>query len=171
MLTQERLKELLNYDPETGVFTWAATVGSRAKAGAIAGCDSGRVRRVVRVVRVIRVEGTLCLAHRLAWLWMTGAWPSEEIDHRDGDPSNNRWSNLRAANRRLNQENLRKPLVTNSCGFLGVTYTHSGKRIKRWRATIMVNRVQKHLGRFHTPEEAHAAYVTAKRELHEGCTL
>src|SRR5690606_33021363 len=87
-LTRERLAEVLDYDPTTGIFLWKKPTGSRAVAGSVAGTVnlSGYIQ--------IQIDGTIYYAHRLAWLWMTGSWPNNEIDHSEMNPADNRWSNL-----------------------------------------------------------------------------
>ena len=90
---------------------------------------------------------------------MKGKWCSQVIDHRDGDPSNNRWTNLRSATRSQNSANKRL-YRSNACGLKGVCRERSG-----WRATIYKNGRRRHLGNFPTPQEAHAAYVKAARKL------
>lgn len=98
-LTVVQLKELLHYNPETGVFTWARSVGQRARIGRVAGSKvpSGYIK--------ISVSKRVYSAHRLAWLYMTGSWPENEIDHVDNNPSNNAFSNLRAATKSQNAQN------------------------------------------------------------------
>jgi len=98
---------------------------------------------------------------------MTGAWPAGEIDHRDGAPGNNRWSNLRDIPHRQNIENRRRPNRQNKAGLLGVSSSRSGL----YRARITVSGQCLLLGEFATAELAHAAYIDAKRQLHEGNTL
>lgn len=161
-ITAQRLRDLLAYCPETGVFTNRVTRGARAIVGAVAGS-----RGAVGYVE-IRVDRVLYYAHRLAWLYMTGEWPSEVIDHRDADRANNRWSNLRSVTRGVNQENRRVAARTNKSGFLGVAVD---KRRGGHRATIVVRGKQKHIGSFESAADAHQAYVNAKRSVHEGCTL
>ncbi|HYD58974.1 MAG TPA: HNH endonuclease signature motif containing protein [Noviherbaspirillum sp.] len=108
-------------------------------------------------------------AHRLAWLYVCGEWPKNEVDHINGVRSDNRIANLRDVSRRTNNENRREAQCNNrSSGLLGVTW--SGRH-KKWAASIRVNRKNKHLGLWETKEEAHEAYVCAKRRLHEGCML
>jgi len=158
-LTSECLKELLHYDPETGVFTRLRN-SSHAKKGQVAGC-----RNKVGYL-VFWVGGTLYLAHRIAWLYMTGDWPKFEIDHKDGDRANNAIVNLRDVPRAINQQNSRRPRADSSTQVQGV-----GKVNGRYRARVRTNGVERLIGRFDTPEEASAAYLEAKRLAHEGCTI
>lgn len=125
-LTAERLRELLNYDPETGIFTWhAIRVG--CGVGKVAGCIDKGAKYIV-----IKIDRRLYRGHRLAYLWMTGAWPAYTIDHRDRDRSNNKWNNLRKATRKQNQENL--PIdPRNKSGHRGV---HWCKTDEIWCASI-----------------------------------
>lgn len=155
-LTLQALRDLLHYDPETGAFTWLVRVNSRVPAGARAGKidPHGYVR--------IGIGGRHYLAHRLAWLYVTGEWPPAEIDHRDRDPGNNRWANLRDATHAQNQRNTAAQ-CNNTSGFKGVTW-HKGRR--KWMAFITVDGKHRNLGRFDTAEAAHAAYVLAATEHH-----
>lgn len=148
--TAERVRELLHYDPLSGLFT---RLVSRANAhvGDVAGTDSGR-----GYLR-IRVDGKKYVAHRLAWFYMTGEWPAEQIDHINGCPSDNRWSNLREATRHQNSINTRKR-QDNTSGFKGVHWHKSGKK---WQAYIKLNGKKYHLGYFDTPEAASAMYEGA----------
>lgn len=161
-LTQNRLRELLHYEPETGVFTWLVQRGRTASPGSVAGYVASESRRL------IRVDGGHYFAARLAWLYMTGEWPKGEVDHRDTDSLNDRWENLRDVTRVVNQQNMRNPRADSKTGLLGVT---RGKRLKGFGARIHVKGKTKWLGTFPTAEEAHAAYVEAKRMFHEGNTL
>lgn len=160
MLTSTRLRALLDYCPETGQFKWVRSRGS-VKAGAVAGGlnANGYVQ--------IQVDGTNEYGHRLAWLYVHGVWPSETIDHLNGDASDNRIANLRDVGHRHNIENQRRAAVNNkSSGMLGVS--RSGNR---WRAHIVTEGKQRHLGCFESRELAYSAYLEAKRTLHSGCTL
>lgn len=152
-LTLDRLKELLQYDPHSGVFTRRIKV-NRFRAGSVAG--SLQVRGYVR----ISIDGTSYAAHRLAFLWMTGHFPAHEVDHRDGNRSNNAWDNLREATHSQNMQN-KAPRVSSETGLLGVTRDRG-----RWRAQIWANGALHYLGRFDTPEGAHQAYRDAKAKLH-----
>jgi hypothetical protein len=152
-LTQERLKELLRYDPETGVWVWRI---SPRKTGDIAGSlyKGGYLR--------IRIDGRDYRCHRLAFLYMLGRWPESHVDHRDTNPANNAWSNLREATRSQNLCNRGTP-KNNTSGFKGVS---KNKRIGRWQAIISAGGSQYHLGYYDNPKEASEAYQRAARVLH-----
>lgn len=160
MLTQERLKELLTYNAETGVFQWAISDRNR-KAGVTTGyaCQS---RRGV----VISVDGRHYRAHRLAWLYVFGAWPENVVDHINGDWRDNRIENLRDVTQAVNTQNQRRPRSDSTTGMLGVRRNGSG-----WMAVIQTNGHQNYLGTFRAKEDAQAAYLTAKRATHEGCSI
>ena len=155
MLTVERLRELLHYDPKTGVFTWRVRRGSRAPLGGIAGSINADG------YRLIGLEGIRYLAHRLAWLYMTGVFPPN-VDHRNRRNDDNRWSNLRAATKAQNSWN-RPMQANNKSGFKGVSYSKSNRG---WVAQIMANRRKIHLGTFATPLVAATVYERASRKYH-----
>jgi hypothetical protein len=155
MLTQERLRELLDYDVETGEFRWKVSTTRSVKVGAIAGNLHRAGYRLIRIDRKAR------LAHRLAWLYVTGEWPPHEIDHIDLDKDNNRWTNLRLATRSENKANCRMPR-TNTSGYKGVSWH---RRSKKYVVHIGVNGKARHIGLFSTAEAAHAAYVKAAEEM------
>jgi hypothetical protein len=156
-LTQERLKELLTYDPETGLFYWLVDRGS-IKAGAVAGCRK-------RTYIAISVDDVIYRAHHLAWVYMTGRWPEPFVDHRDLNKHNNAWVNLREATKSQNQANV-GIIASNKSGLKGVSRYRAGERYgKPWQACIGVNGKSKHLGHFATKEEAHAAYCEAASEI------
>lgn len=100
MLTQERLKHLLHYDLETGEWTWLNPPNHNTR---LLGCVAGNVR--ADGYRTIRIDGCGYYAHRLAFLYVTGIWPSEEVDHKDRNPYNCAWSNLREATSSQNKYN------------------------------------------------------------------
>jgi len=161
-LTAHRLREVLHYDPATGSFVWLKMLSNKGPVGSAAG------RSDVRGYTVIGIDRKLYRAARLAWLWMTGDWPSGEIDHLDTVPSNDAWANLRDVPHAINAQNSRRARSTNTLDVLGV---HQCAKTKRYRASITLNGKCKQIGRFDTPELAHAAYVAAKRSIHEGNTL
>lgn len=163
ILTAARLREVLHYDPETGVFTWLVRRRPRTKVGDVAGGFSESAGAVI-----IGINNRHRRGHRLAWLYMYGVWPQEQIDHIDGNPANNRLCNLREADQSLNMQNLHRATKRNKAGLLGV---YRDKRSGTYRAQIWFNGKTHYLGYFLTPELAHAAYLTAKREYHPGCTL
>lgn len=160
-LTAQRLRELLHYDPDTGVFTRAVSQkGRNGRAGCVAGgkTDSGYIR--------IGIHNRLHMAHRLAWLYVFGAWPAGVVDHIDGDKTNNRIENLRDVSTSVNMQNQRTAQAKNASGFLGVT-----RHGNRFEASIKLNGVNHYIGSYATPETAHEAYVSVKREIHDGCTI
>lgn len=157
-LTVERLRELLEYDPETGDFRWKFDRGSKAPAGAIAG-------GLNKGYWLISIDGRRRRAHRLAWLYVHGVWPSGEIDHRNENKVDNRIANLREATRRQNTENISLPRRDNKSSTRGVS-TKPRKGRPCWSARIVVDGKQRYLGQFDSPEEAAAAYLAAKAELH-----
>jgi len=161
MLTTERLKELLSYDAESGVFTRLTTVKPRWKAGQISGW-----KHKVNGYFYVRVEGRAYFAHRVAWLYMTGEWPKKDIDHIDGDKANNRFANLREASEIMNAQNQKRAHKGTKSGILGVY-----PKGKKWQALICVDKKPKYLGTFDTTEKAYAAYLAAKRIYHPGCTI
>lgn len=155
-LTQERLKELLHYDPETGIFT-NLTQRGKVKKGAVAGSkySTGYI--------CIEIYYKRYQAHRLAWLYVYGEFPANQIDHINEIKDDNRIVNLRSATNLENQHNVSSLQSNNTSGFRGVFWR---KNRKKWKAIIYLNGRPKHLGHFDTAEEASEAYVTAKRELH-----
>jgi hypothetical protein len=161
-ITREQAGELLAYDPDTGKFTWLKPpVGAhRVSASSIAGC----IRR--DGYRVIGLHGRDYKAHRLAFLLVTGAWPVGQVDHINGDKADNRWSNLRDVRPSVNRQNLRRATAGSKTGLLGAT-----PDCGRYRAQIELNGRAQYLGLFDTAEAAHAAYLKAKRQHHQGNTL
>lgn len=153
MITQDRLRELLDYDQDTGQFTWVNNSRSGMKAGDAAGTvhPKGYTR--------IKLDKKLYSAHRLAWLYVYGAYPNEQIDHVSGDKADNRLSNLRLATNAQNAWNRGKP-KTNSTGFKGVYFN---KAHQKFYARITVHGKKIHVGAFDAPEAAHLAYIEASR--------
>src|SRR5581483_1831371 len=142
-----RLQRLLNYDPETGIFNWRGG-HKKVRAGMVAGTPDkdGYIS--------ICIDRRLYKAHRLAWLWMTGEWPEDEIDHRDLARANNRFSNLREATHAQNAFNREKR---------GYTFD---KRRDVFVARIRDGGKYRHLGQFGTAKEATAAYNKAAALIH-----
>lgn len=161
-LSVEELKRVLSYDPDTGKFHWLVSLTRSVAVGDVAGGPSsdGYLR--------IGLHGVRYMAHRLAWFYMMGRWPADDIDHINGSKTDNRFANLREATRRMNAENQRRARKDSSVGLLGVGWH---KRDKHFRAQIQVRGKHVFLGYFPTAEEAHQAYLAAKRKYHEGGTL
>lgn len=155
-LTQARLRELLDYDPGTGVFTWKVRRGG-VRYNLIAGSKCPKTGYVY-----VRIDRCRKLAHRLAFMWVEGRWPTHEIDHRNGVRDDNKWVNLREATHRENSQNI-KFRSDNKSGYQGVSW-HSAS--KKWRAFINIGQKFHHLGLFEDPREAHAAYLSSKQRLH-----
>lgn len=156
-LTAATLRERLNYDPDTGKFTWRVAVyNGLPKPGTEAGSLDARG------YVVCKIEGRRCQAHRLAWLYMYGEWPKQQIDHINRDPADNRIANLREASAKENHQNM-APTVKNKSGFIGVSWN---ARQRKWLAHIKTDGKTKHLGCFDDPAEAGAAYWAAKPKYH-----
>lgn len=161
ILTADRAKEFLDYCRETGSFTWKKSTGRKAKVGNKAGrsiTSDGYYR--------IGICGKVYRAHRVAFLIEYGRWPTGDVDHIDGNRLNNAISNLRETDRSGNMQNLKRARKDSGTKVLGVSAMGD-----RFRASIKVNQKQIHLGCFATAGEAHDAYLKAKRELHENCTI
>lgn len=154
-LTHDRLKRVLHYERETGVFTWLVQLGWRGPVGAEAGT------RHSRGYTHIMIDQKLYLAHRLAWFYVTGGWPADKIDHIDGNRLNNRFANLREANASQNNQN-RKKLASGTSPLKGVSW-HIRNRM--WKSRIKRDGKQIRLGLYRTEEEAHAAYCLAAKEM------
>ncbi len=163
-LTADRLRDVLSYDPATGVFRWRVKISKKVVVGKRTGATIGS-----QGYRRIRINNRTYKAARLAWLHMTGQWPTCVIDHINGNRSDDRFDNLRDVPVMGNVQNQRKATIRNkSAKKLGVSWHILGKC---WRARIRANGVEILLGHFKTIEEAHSAYVTAKRKLHSTCTI
>lgn len=154
-LTAERVRSLLSYDPENGVFRWKISRGNAA-AGSVA------AKRVSSRYQDIKIDGRTYQAHRLAWLMVHGRWPNQSIDHINGVKGDNRLCNLRDVSHIENMQNQKRARTNNQSGALGV----SPKRSGRYCAQIQANGKKYHLGHFKTIEQAAAAYRRAKREVH-----
>jgi hypothetical protein len=146
------LLSVLQYDPDSGDV-------------AFTGSNSPRIFDL-RGYKMVSVDGHIIGLHRLIWMHANKTAPSGEIDHINGDRGDNRICNLRDVSASVNRHNQRKCMSTNKTGLLGVS-----KFGKGFRAQISAHGVSKYLGTFKTPETAHEAYLSAKRQLHEGNTL
>lgn len=153
LLNADDVRWRLNYNPVTGILTWKVPSSNRAKVGAPAGYLNklGYIR--------VRIGDCLYMASRLAWLHHYGEWPSETIDHINGNTADNSIANLREVNDSQNQAN-QKRSRSNVTGYKGVGRKSCGK----YAAVITVNRKAIYLGRFSTPELAYAAYCEAARK-------
>lgn len=154
MLTRETVDQLLKYDAFSGKFSWKVN-GTRIRIDQSAGCLwLGYIR--------IKIKQRNYPAHRLAWLLTYGEWPANEIDHINGDRSDNRICNLREATHAQNIQNCinRNP---NKHGLRGVAKQTCSNR---WTATVTANGSKQYLGTYATPEEAHEVYVQAVQKLH-----
>lgn len=161
-LTAELVRELLDYDPETGVFLHR-TKRRGSKQGSVAGTTTANGYRFVAINR------KQYLAHRVAWLYVHGVWPTGQIDHVNGIKTDNRIANLRDVPQELNMQNQRHAQRhKSSTKLLGV---HFAKESDRWYSQIRINGKSRHLGMFATDTEAYEAYLKAKRQLHPGNML
>lgn len=155
MLTPEVVRQLLDYDPSTGIFTWRTSRRrNRDRAGAPAG-----YRRPVDGRWVISINREKRLASVIAYVWMTGEWPQHEIDHKDRNPTNDRWDNLRPASRPDNMRNVGRKR-SNASGFIGVCRRTNGRWLSYTR-TADGRRV--YLGHYATAQEAALARDEAAR--------
>ena len=162
MLTQAKLKKILSYNPETGIFRWLVAIGPRALVGAEAGWKTAEGYRSVEIDR------KAYRLHRLAFLYMTGKFPEDWTDHINGKKSDNRWTNLREATKAINMQNRRRANKNSVSGALGA---HFNKRLNKYCAIIWHGKKQNHIGVYDTAAQAHDAYLTEKRRLHPGCTI
>ena len=153
-LSLEYLRSLLNYDPDTGVFAWRVT-RSNVKAGMRAG---GLMQHGYRTISVVRHR---YYEHRLVWLYVHERWPTLDIDHINGNRADNRLANLREVTRRVNLENQWLARRDSKSGLRGVHWSASHKA---FLAQLQVRGRNVYLGQFDTAEEAHQAYLDAKRK-------
>lgn len=152
----QRLKQILRYEPESGLFYWLISPRNGINPGNVAGVLSSEGYLVVTV------NNFGYLAHRLAWAFVHSCWPDHQIDHKNRNRTDNRICNLRPATETQNRENisLRKD---NTSGYRGVYWS---KETKKWAASIGVKKKRIHLGLFLDPKEAHAEYVKAASIYH-----
>lgn len=152
MINREELKKYLNYDPSTGIFTWKMRCSRRVRIGDIAGnlSDKGYMR--------IAIMGKLYRSHRLAWLYVHGEWPLEQLDHKNRDRKDNRIKNLRLFTGRQNMKNQNLP-SNNKSGIMGVNWN---PRQENWIARIGVNAKRVGLGSHKSKLDACAARKSAE---------
>jgi len=170
-LTQEIVRDLLEYDPETGIFTWrhrdrkycASDKAQKIWNKRYAGKKAGALNKFGYIK--IKIFHGAFSAHRLAYLYMAGSFPEMEIDHIDRNKSNNRFENLREVSKFVNQQNRFNPRSDSRTQIIGAQKS-GGKNSKKFFAKIKVNGKRYHLGTFDTPEQAGSAYLTAKAALH-----
>lgn len=156
-LTHSRLRELFEYDADTGIMIRRITVGRRGPAGAIVGCLTKKG------YLSLRVDGQFFLLHRVIFMYVHGKMPAAQIDHINGVKTDNRIANLREATEHENSQNV-KVHRDNSSGLLGVSWRASNGK---WRASIGIDGWHKHLGYFDSKDVAYQAYKAAKRALHK----
>lgn len=161
ILTAAALREHVSYDPLTGEFRYKNTHRRRCY---LAGDTFGHPDEMG--YRKVNIGGAKFRLHRLAWLYMTGEWPKNDIDHINGIRSDNRIANLRDVPRSMNLQNSKHKKL-GATGLAGVTIKRNTFTTK-YLAQIKANGKWNNLGRYDTPEEAHEAYMAAKRKLHPG---
>ena len=152
-MTQSEVKELFDYNTDTGVFIWKVSRSNSVKIGDIAGTITEHG------YRAINLRGKIYYAHRLAWLYTFGCWPKGKMDHKNGVRSDNRINNIREANDLQNSANKKKI----RSGLKGCYWNQDRQK---WQAGISINNKTKNLGRFATEQEAHDAYFTAAQQLY-----
>lgn len=158
-ITRDRLKEVLEYCPKTGVFIWKCNINSHGShKGKIAGCNKNGYR-------VIRIDGVLYRGCRLAWLYVNGVWPKNSVDHINGNPRDDRIENLRDVTHSENMQNRRNLTSRNKTGFLGVSKGPS--RVNGFLAFVGSH----YVGSYSSPEDAHEAYKKYRRKVYAGNTL
>lgn len=155
---QPRLREIFSYDADIGRFRWKTNRPRGVMAGDIAGSFNPATG-----YRRVSLDGVRHWEHRLIWVFHNGDIGKAEIDHIDGDRTNNKIENLRLSDRSTNLQNQSATRKSRS-GLLGVSWNKSGRK---WRAVICLNQRRIYLGLYSTPQEAHQAYLTAKSKLHK----
>lgn len=153
------IRDALSYDPSTGLFTWRVSPCKNVKAG-----DAAGFSRAGGYVG-IQIGGKTYYAHRLAWLYVHGRWPTHQLDHINRIRGDNRIANLRECTNTENQQN-RNVSRANVSGFTGVSWNRAARK---WVAQIRAHGRKQYLGLFPTSEAAHAAYTEAKRKFHSLC--
>ena len=161
MIDHKTLIDALHYCQETGTFTWKSTKSRNTKIGSVAGAlKNGYVR--------ISIENKLYYAHRLAFLYVAGKFPDQQIDHIDGNRANNSFKNLRDVSSKVNNQNVRVARSNNASGLLGASWNKSSNKFE---SSVRIDGKKHHIGTFDDATEAHLAYVSKKRSVHAGCTI
>ncbi len=166
ILDIQTLRRVLDYNPETGVFTRTARLAQCHQVGDRA--DYEVTSSKLKGYRRVGLFNERYLAHRLAWFHFYGEWPGKMIDHINGEKGDNRIANLRDVSAQTNLQNKRRCRPSNVSGLLGAVWNPP---TKTWRARIQTGKTFVHIGMFNTAQEAHEAYVKAKRIYHAGCTI
>jgi len=154
LICVDDLRQIVSYDPEAGALTAKVDRPPKKAGDALGWITNG--------YRYMRIRGKIYKANRVAWALMTGAWPECYIDHKNGNPGDDRWQNLRACDQFGNMQNVGH-MKHNTSGLRGASFNRTKRK---WQSYIRVNNRQVHLGYFSTASEAHAAHVTAKAQLH-----
>ena len=157
MITQSELKEILHYDPDTGIFTWIKKTSKKIIIG-----DEAGTKDKINGYRNITINYTPYREHRLVWLYIHGIFPINFIDHINGIKDDNRLINLREANHSQNMAN-RIKRKDNDSGLKGVTWR---KDVSKWKASITIDKKTLYLGYFDNKEDAHEAYKQAAIKYH-----
>ena len=162
MITQDRLKELVTYDPETGIFMRKVRTSNRV--------DMAKPMGTVDTYGYLwcSLDGKAFRLHRLAMIYVYGSVHYGDVDHINMDRKDNRISNLREVSRSVNMQNKHAASANNKTGYVGVCFD---SRRNKYTAQIRINGKNTHLGMFDSPDIAHAEYVKAKRNFHEGCVI
>lgn len=150
MITHDELLQTLNYSPSTGEFIWLKTSGNGYKGNVAGSKDSNDYV-------YIGINGVKYLASRLAWFYVYGKWPEKTIDHRDRNPSNNKWDNLRLAE--YSQNNMNR--VYESRKLPKWVYKHG----KKYKAQVKIDGKAINLGSYETPEQAHEVAFKKAKEV------
>ena len=158
-MTYDEVKKVLQYDPSTGVLTWLAPTSRKFKKGDVVGSHDSDGYLIVRI------RGITYKQHRLAWLYMTGAWPAHQVDHANGIRDDNRWINLREATQSQNSMNAKPKGVS---GIRGVDWLN---REKRWRVMIHGSGKRIIVGYFKEFQDAANAAKMAREQHHREFTL
>ena len=169
MLTQEIVKEFMNYDPETGILTWKHRDRKWCKdERSYNSWNTSHYNKICGSIHPnsgynnIRIFNKTYRTHRIIWLYVYGTWPNDQLDHINGNRQDNRLCNLRECTNSENQQN-KKIRKDNSSGFMGVSFS---KKSQKFQSHIKVNTKSLHLGLFDDAKEAHEAYLEAKQKYH-----